>query len=130
MSLAGPAPVSTNPLLRLARDFKAEHDAPAPFPPGDTRPSVRRTERFARNPLPVLLDAYERHGPVFSLRIFHGLVVFMLGPEANHYITVSHADNFTWRDGHMGDLIPLLGDGLLTIDGDYHRRSRRIMLPA
>ena len=30
----------------------------------------------------------------------------------------------------MGDLIPLLGDGLLTIDGDYHRRARRIMLPA
>lgn len=30
----------------------------------------------------------------------------------------------------MGDLIPFLGDGLLTIDGDYHRRSRRIMLPA
>jgi cytochrome P450 len=30
----------------------------------------------------------------------------------------------------MGDLIPLLGDGLLTIDGDFHRRSRRIMLPA
>ena len=30
----------------------------------------------------------------------------------------------------MGDLIPLLGDGLLTTDGDYHRRARRIMLPA
>ena len=30
----------------------------------------------------------------------------------------------------MGDLIPLLGDGLLTIDGAYHRRARRIMLPA
>ena len=30
----------------------------------------------------------------------------------------------------MGDLIPLLGDGLLTIDGDFHRQSRRIMLPA
>ena len=30
----------------------------------------------------------------------------------------------------MGDLIPLLGDGLLTIDGDFHRRSRMIMLPA
>jgi cytochrome P450 len=30
----------------------------------------------------------------------------------------------------MGDLSPLLGDGLLTIDGDFHRRSRRIMLPA
>ena len=30
----------------------------------------------------------------------------------------------------MGDLIPLLGDGLLTTDSDYHRRARRIMLPA
>ena len=30
----------------------------------------------------------------------------------------------------MGDLTALLGDGLLTIDGEFHRRSRRIMLPA
>src|SRR5207244_8846939 len=95
-----------------------------------TRPSLRRTERFAHDPLPVLLDAYRRYGPVFTLRIFHGNVVFMLGPDANHFITVSHADHFTWRDGHMGDLLPLLGDGLLTIDGEFHRRSRRIMLPA
>src|SRR4051794_32250284 len=130
MSLAGPPPVSTNPFLRLADDLRMERRAPAAFPPGDTRPSLRRTERFARHPLPLLLDAYERYGPVFTLRIFHGNVVFMLGPEANHFITVSHADHFTWRDGHMGDLMPLLGDGLLTIDGDFHKRSRRIMLPA
>jgi cytochrome P450 len=45
-------------------------------------------------------------------------------------MTVSHASNFSWREGHMGDLTPLLGDGLLTIDGEFHRRSRRIMLPA
>ena len=45
-------------------------------------------------------------------------------------MTVSAASNFRWRDGGMGDLIPLLGDGLLTTDGEYHRRARRIMLPA
>src|SRR3954453_22305653 len=45
-------------------------------------------------------------------------------------MTVARASNFRWRDGSMGDLIPLLGDGLLTTDGDYHRRARRIMLPA
>src|SRR6187200_1022919 len=82
------------------------------------------------DPLGLLLDAYARHGPVFSLRIFHARHVFMLGPEANHFVLVSHADHFRWRDGAFGDLIPLLGDGLLTIDGDFHRRSRRIMLPA
>ena len=54
----------------------------------------------------------------------------MLGPAANHRILVSHASDFTWRDGGFADLIPLLGDGLLTIDGEFHRRSRRIMLPA
>jgi cytochrome P450 len=85
---------------------------------------------LALDPLPLLLDAYERFGPVFTMRVFHGNSVFMIGPEANHYMTVSHASNFSWREGHMGDLTPLLGDGLLTIDGEFHRRSRRIMLPA
>src|SRR3954452_25330893 len=128
MSLAAPPPVSTNPVLRLVHDLRERH-VPVPFPPGDVRPSLRRTRGFATDPLRMLLDAYERHGPVFTQRIFHGNVVFMLGPEANHFMTVSHADHFTWREGHMGDLMPLLGDGLLTIDGDFHRRSRRIMLP-
>jgi cytochrome P450 len=130
MSFAGPAPVSTNPLARLADDLRRERAATVPFPPGDTSFSMRRTQRFGRDPLPILLDAYARYGPVFTLRIFHGNVVFALGPEANHHITVSHAANFSWREGHFGDLMPLLGDGLLTIDGDFHRRSRKIMLPA
>src|SRR3954449_10019356 len=130
MSLAGPPPVSTNPVLRLVGDLRAERAVPVPFPPGETGFNLRRTKSFADDPLRLLLDSYERYGPVFTLRIFHGRVVFMLGPEANHYVTVSHAQNFSWRDGHMGDLIPLLGDGLLTIDGDFHRRSRKIMLPA
>ena len=78
----------------------------------------------------MLLEAYERFGPVFTLRIFHANAVFMLGPAANHYITVSHASNFLWRYGFYRDLIGLMGDGLLTIDGDFHRRSRLIMLPA
>ena len=54
----------------------------------------------------------------------------MLGPEANNYVTVTHPHNFHWREGSFGDLIPLLGDGLLTIDGGYHDRARRIMMPA
>src|SRR3954453_9329468 len=130
MSLAGPEPVSTNPLLRLARDWRDERNVAVPFPRGDTNFSARRTRQALLDPLHLLLDAYERHGPVFTLRPFHGKVVFMLGPEANHHMLVSHANDFSWREGHMGDLIPLLGDGLLTIDGEFHKRSRRIMLPA
>src|SRR2546421_7708638 len=130
MGLTGPPPISFNPVRRLANDLVAERRAEVPFPPGETRFSIRRTRGFALDPLPLLLNAYERFGPVFTMRVFHGNSVFMIGPEANHYMTVSHASNFSWRDGHMGDLMPLLGDGLLTIDGDFPRRSRRVMLPA
>jgi cytochrome P450 len=129
MSLAGPPPVTTNPLRRIRDDLRAERAATVPFPPGDLSFSATRGRRLATDPLPLLLDAYERHGPVFTLRVLYARVVFMLGPEANHFMTVSDASNFSWRDGSMGDLIPLLGDGLLTIDGDFHRRSRKIMLP-
>ena len=130
MSLTGPPPVSSNPVRRLALELRAELRSPAPYPPGDLVPSVRRTHAVLADPLAVLLDAYERHGPVFSLRILSSRIVFMIGPEANHRMLVSHAEDFRWRDGGFADLIPLLGDGLLTIDGDFHHRSRRIMLPA
>jgi cytochrome P450 len=130
VSLTGPAPISTNPFVRVANDLRSELRAPAPYPAGDVMPSVRRTHRVITDPLGLLLDAYERHGPVFSLRVLSTRVVFMLGPAANHRILVSHASDFRWRDGAFADLIPLLGDGLLTIDGEFHHRSRRIMLPA
>jgi cytochrome P450 len=130
MSVSAPQPLSSNAFRRILSDLHAERVAPVPYPPGPGDFNLERTFRFVRDPLPILLPLYQEYGPIFSARVFHGRVVFMLGPEANHFITVSNADKFHWRTGSMGDLIPLLGDGLLTIDGDYHRRARRIMLPA
>jgi cytochrome P450 len=114
----------------LLEDLLHERSASVPFPPGETNFSLARTRLFASDPLPLLLESYERFGSIFTLRLFHSNVVFMLGPAANHYITVSHASNFSWRESHFRDLIGLMGDGLLTIDGEFHRRSRLIMLPA
>ncbi len=119
-----------NPFRILLQDIADERAASVPFPPGDTTFSLVRTKRFNDDPLPLLLSAYERYGPIFTLRILHSNVVFMLGPEANHYVTVTHASNFLWRESHFRDLMLLLGDGLLTTDDPYHRRSRLTMLPA
>ena len=125
-----PHRVTHNPLVRIGSDLLAEWRARGHFPPGPTGFSVRRTYGVVHDPLPILLGCYERHGPVFTTRLFHGKQVWMLGPEANQFVLVSHPENFVWRDGNFGDLIPLLGDGLLTIDGAYHDRARRIMMPA
>ncbi len=131
MTLVGPPPPKPfNPFAVMVDDLRKERASRVPYPPGDTNFSMARTRRFAHDPLPLLLDCYERYGPVFTIKVLHGNVVFMLGPSANHYMTVSHAQNFIWRPSHFRDLIGLLGDGLLTIDGDFHRRSRQIMLPA
>jgi cytochrome P450 len=131
VTLVGPAPLKPfNPFAVMVHDVRAERANKVPYPPGDTGFDLGRTRRFANEPLGLLLDAYERYGPVFTLRVLHGNVVFMLGPAANHYMTVSHASNFIWRESHFRDLIGLLGDGLLTTDGEFHRRSRQIMLPA
>src|SRR5919112_4074601 len=130
MGVAPPPPVSTGVLERVRSDLRSTRAAHGEWPPGELSFSPRRTREFEKEPLPLLLRMHERHGPVFTMRLLYLPIVFALGPEANHYITVSHASKFRWRDGSMGDLIPLLGDGLLTTDGDYHRRARRIMLPA
>jgi cytochrome P450 len=125
-----PPQMSANPLRRVFGDFVDEWRGRGKFPPGPTDFSLARTHQIAHDPLPLLLGAYEEHGPIFSMRLLHSRVVFMLGPEANHFVTVGHPENFHWRESSFGDLIPLLGDGLLTIDEDYHDRARAIMMPA
>jgi cytochrome P450 len=127
---ARPEPKSENPWLRVWDDIVSERRARVPFPPGDNDWDFARSKRMAHDPLSILLPLYERYGPIFSVRLLHARVVWMLGPEANQFITVTHPENFHWREGSFGDLIPLLGDGLLTIDGGYHDRQRRIMMPA
>ncbi len=127
----GSRPPSPAPLAILA-DARDELFATvrSSVPPGDTWPDPRKTWSFRRDPLTPLLDLHERYGPVFSVRVMFGTNVFMIGPEANHFMLVGGRENFAYRSGRMGDLIPLLGDGLLTTDGQFHDASRAIIMPA
>jgi cytochrome P450 len=101
------------------------------LPPGEMSFSPRRTHRFQRDTLRMLLGYYERFGPIFTFRSLHRPIVGMIGPEANHFVTVSGAENFSWRLGMFGEqLTPLIGAGLITTDWEYHDRARRIMMPA
>jgi cytochrome P450 len=127
-----PRQMSANPALRLADDVRTEIRVRrrSSYPPGPQDFNFSRTLQMARDPLPLLLSLYEEHGPIFSVRLLHHPVIFMLGPEANHFITIANPESFHWRESSFGDLIPLLGDGLLTIDEGYHDRAREIMMPA
>ena len=74
--------MSFNPLRRLTGDLLAERRAEAPFPPGDTRPSIRRTRAFALHPLPVLLDGFASTAAA--------AVLFADDPRALDHCVVAH----------------------------------------
>jgi cytochrome P450 len=126
-----PKPELPPSFWRVGADLRAElRDRPR-LPPGETSFSLARTHRLQRDTLRLMLELYERYGPVFTVRTLHRPLVVLIGPEANHFVTVSGAENFSWRKGMYGEyLAPMIGDGLITTDGAYHDRARLIMMPA
>ena len=87
-----------------------------------------------------LTQLYQEHGPVFRLvsDIPFGLdphnqqreFVYMIGPEANQFILHTHRDHFSHHLGWSPVVGPLLGKGLLTMDGAEHAAHRKMMNPA
>jgi cytochrome P450 len=86
--------------------------------------------RMRRDMLGVLMRWYETYGPVFTIRMPGLHVVMAVSPEANQRILVTHARDFTWEQGLLGELIPFIGRGLLTTDDDEHDRARRLLMPS
>jgi cytochrome P450 len=127
-----PAPLEQRLLHRIADDMRREQRVRrrAKLPPGSTAFSWPHTRAIIADPLTLLLDHERRFGPVFTIRLLHEPIVWAIGAEVNHQILVSEFDAFQWREGRFADLWPLLGDGLLNIDGAYHRDFRMLMLPA
>jgi cytochrome P450 len=129
---ARPAPIEIGMLRRIADDVQRERRVRrrGKLPAGSTAPSFSNTRRIISDPLGLLLEHERRFGPVFTIRLLHEPIVWAIGAEVNHQILVGEFDAFSWRDGRFADLWPLLGDGMLNIDGQYHRDFRMLMLPA
>jgi cytochrome P450 len=82
-----------------------------------------------RDMLGELMRLTEAYGPVFTLRMPGLQIVFLVSPEANQRILVTHVRDFAWQDGFFADLIPFIGRGLLTTDDEDHDRARRLLMP-
>ena len=78
-----------------------------------------------------LVDAARRHEFV-RLPWFGGLIKanIVSSPEMAHAVLVEQADAFVKGYGLSYFARPLLGNGLLTSEHDFHHRQRRLMAPA
>jgi cytochrome P450 len=80
----------------------------------------------------MLLDVPRRYGPIARLRVWGGLIHahVVTDPSLAHAVLVEHADAFMKGLGLSYFMKPLLGNGLLSNEGDAHRKQRRMMAPA
>ena len=85
--------------------------------------------RFRKNPNGFLLDAARAVGDLVHLRLGLQDVYLVSHPDAIRDILVTHQANFT-KSRMLERAKVLLGEGLLTSEGEYHARQRRLVQPA
>lgn len=112
-------------------------------PATQTRPTVpatipnvplRDVMRFRRqgDRVTLLLELSRRHGPIARLRMWAGLLNVHLVTDAAlaHAVLVEHEDAFMKGLALSYFMRPLLGNGLLSSEGAFHRKQRRMLAPA
>jgi len=99
------------------------------LPPGPKGlPIVGNIFQVRRDPLSFVRETQQTYGRMATVHFGKQLVVLFFRPEHVRYFLVEKPRNFVKYD--LGNLRFLLGDGLLTSDGDFHRQQRRLVQPA
>lgn len=92
-------------------------------------PIVGHALHLRSNALGFVSGLARTYGPAATFRLGRQSVVLLSRPEAVRTVLIDRAGAFTSAEFNVV-LRPVLGRGLLTTDGDEHRRLRRLVQPA
>ncbi|MFD9572391.1 cytochrome P450 [Streptomyces sp. NPDC059982] len=109
---------------------QAEHPGPvvdAPVAPGRL-PVLGHALQLWRQPI-AFLESLRDHGGIVRLDIGTWPVHVLTDPDHVHAVLVQQAQRFG-RGRVFDRLRPMFGNGIVTTDGDFHRKQRRMMQPA
>lgn len=100
-----------------------------PLPPGQSGlPFVGETLSFLRDPH-FVHKRYQKYGPIFRTHILGRPTVVMSGEEAARFLLHEAFDHFSWSQGWPKNFHTLLGRSLFLMDGEEHKRNRKLITP-
>lgn len=92
-------------------------------------PIIGVLPQFRRNPPEFLQSLARDHGDLVHFRLGPQDIYLVSNPEWIKDILVTNQTNFT-KSRFLERAKVLLGEGLLTSEGEFHRRQRRLVQPA
>jgi cytochrome P450 len=99
-------------------------------PPGPKRkPFIGHLLAFRRDPLNFLVESARAHGDVVYFKFGPQPIFLINHPDYIRDVLVTHNRNFVKSRG-LEMAKKFLGEGLLTSEGEFHRRQRRLAQPA
>jgi cytochrome P450 len=84
---------------------------------------------FLQNPLQFLTQSAADHGDIVLLRFLNRRVYLLNHPDYIQHVLVNNQQNYL-KGRALAGTRPVIGQGLLTSEGEFHRRQRRLIQPA
>jgi cytochrome P450 len=101
------------------------------YPPGPRAlPFFGNLIEFQRNQLAFVERMQRTYGHMATIHMGKRPFVLLFRPEYVRYLLTEHPRQFMTLQSEGGDLAEVLGESLLTIEGEEHRHQRRIVQPA
>jgi cytochrome P450 len=83
------------------------------------------------DPLNLYRNSWRRHGDYVRVRVLPGFPMYLLAhPAAIEHVLHGNLKNYRKPDSFNHSVRLLAGNGILTSEGDFWRRQRRLMQPA
>ena len=85
--------------------------------------------RFLRRRLPMMIESAKKYGDIVLFKVGNERVYLFNHPDLIRDVLVTNQKNFT-KSRALVRAKRVLGEGLLTSEGDFHLRQRRLVQPA
>src|SRR5207253_2075667 len=121
-------PAGNERMLTLADILDRSARSPAPGPRG--HPLLGSLPRARRDPIALFMDSFRDYGEVVRFRLGPMVAHLISSPAGVNHVLAENNRNYGKQTRGYRNLRYVLGNGLLTSEGEFWKRQRRIAQPA